>query len=285
MFFMKVLKGTLIGMSVVIPGVSGGSMAMSMGIYDQLIDFITIGKGTKDKGKGLFPYVLGAFLGVVLFAYFIEILFSKFPLRTACLFVGMILGVMPMLLQKVRGQRFRFSHALILLCTVGVMVLLPLATQDGGYSAHLEPSLPYALLSLLLGCIAATTMIIPGISGSMMLMLLGYYEPILQTVNTFTMALLQMDFQALLRAGIILAPFCFGVLAGMILMARGIRALLQRFPLSSYYGIMGLVLASPFAVLYQQNLHGVDAGTWMIGIGIAVVGFIFAMLLSKGQQK
>lgn len=284
-FFIKILKGTLIGISVVIPGVSGGSMAMSMGIYDQLIDFITVGKESKGKGKSLLPYALGVALGVLLFSYFIEIMLSKFPLRTTCLFIGMILGALPMLLKNVYGQRFRFSHALILLSTVAVMVFLPIATKDGGSVAHLEPTFPYAMLSLLLGCLAAITMIVPGISGSMLLMLLGYYEPVLQTVNAFSMALIKMQAQALLQALIILIPFGIGVIAGMIFMARAIRALLRYFPLSSYYGIIGLVLASPFAVLYQQDFSAANVGTWMISIAISAVGFLFAMLLGKGETS
>ncbi|HOF95515.1 MAG TPA: DUF368 domain-containing protein, partial [Clostridia bacterium] len=104
-FLIKFLKGALIGISVVIPGVSGGSMAMSMGIYDKLLDFLTLRKQVSKQGRILAPYILGMVFGVIIFSYFIEQLFIEFPLITACAFAGMILGALPMLIQRVRGKR------------------------------------------------------------------------------------------------------------------------------------------------------------------------------------
>lgn len=284
-FLVKVLKGVLIGISVVIPGVSGGSMAMSMGIYDQLIEVITIGKGTRGKLGSILPYGLGVLLGVALFAYFIEIMFSRFPLPTTCLFIGMILGALPMLLKQVRGERFTIRHGFVLLCTMAIMILLPIAGSQAGKQFTLSPSLPHALLATGLGLIGAATMIVPGVSGSMVLMLLGYYTPVLQQVNAFTTSLLRLNMPGMLESLAILGPFCLGVLAGMVLMARLVRALLRRFPCATYYGIIGLVLASPFAVLYQQQLSGVSTGSWLIGAGLAAAGFFVATLLGKGEPS
>lgn len=281
--FVKIIKGALIGMSVVVPGVSGGSMAMSMGIYDQLIDVFTVGKGTKKKLVTILPYGLGALLGIAIFAYFIEWLLGRYPLPTTCAFVGLILGVLPMLMKQVRGHRFRASHALILLGTIALMVLLPVASASAGDSSLLLPTLRHALLAALLGVVAAATMIVPGISGSMVLMLLGYYSPVLQTVNSFTYALLHWDIPGVLSSLAVLGPFAVGVALGMVLMARGIRALLRHFPLATYYGIMGLVIASPFTVFYQQDFRGMDAGAWALGAALILAGFLVALLLGKGE--
>jgi putative membrane protein len=281
-FLIKLLKGALIGISVVIPGVGGGSMAMSMGIYDQLIDFVTDRKNSFKHGRVLFPYILGMVIGVAAFSYFIELMFQSYPLQTACAFAGMILGALPMLLQRVKGQRFGLSHALLLLGMAVLMVLLSIESRSAGTVFTLAPDMPHALLAFGLGFVAAATMVIPGFSGSMLLILLGYYEPILTYVNGFTAALFSLGFAAMLQRMIILVPFSLGVLGGIFFMARIVRILLRRFPYATYYAIMGLVISSPFTVLYQQT-GAADAMGWFLAVLAAMAGFVLAIVLGKGE--
>ncbi|MDR1619647.1 MAG: DUF368 domain-containing protein [Clostridiales bacterium] len=281
---LKVIKGMLIGVSVVIPGVSGGSIAMSVGIYDQLIDFLTISKGTKKKALFLLPYMTGTAIGVLVFAYFIERMLTLYPLRTSFLFIGLILGALPMLIRNVKGQKFRPGHALTLAVALAVMVVLPIASSNADSIRLLRPTLLHALLAAGLGFIAAATMVVPGVSGSMMMVLLGYYEPILRYVNTFTRALLRFDWPALLNTLAILAPFALGVFAGMMIMARLIRALIKRYPYATYYGVIGLVAAAPFVVIYQQNFSGVTGWAWAMGLLIALAGFLTATFFGGKEE-
>lgn len=281
-FLIKLLKGALIGISVVIPGVSGGSMAMSMGIYDQLIDFVTDRKNAFKHGRVLLPYILGMVIGVAAFSYFIELMFSAYPLLTACAFAGMILGALPMLLQRVKGQRFHASHAVLLLGMATLMVLLSIASRSAGTVFTLTSDTPHAMLAFGLGFAAAATMVIPGFSGSMLLILLGYFEPVLAYVNGFTNALFSLNFAAMLQRIIILVPFTLGVVAGIFFMARVVRVLLRRFPYATYYAIMGLVLSSPFSVLYQQT-GAADAMGWLLAVFATIAGFSLAVVLGKGE--
>lgn len=280
----KILKGLLIGISVVIPGVSGGSMAVSMGIYDQLIDFFTASRGSRKRGFSLLPYGIGLLLGIAIFSYFIELMFAAFPLQTAFLFVGLILGAVPMLFKQVRGERFRWSHAVLLLSTAALMVLLPIASGNTETALKLLPEPLYALLALGLGVIAAATMVVPGVSGSMLLILLGYYEPVLHYVNSFTSALLRLQLDVMLQSLIILAPFALGALLGIIVMSRAIRGLLKRFPFATYYAIIGLVIASPFTVLYQQTFTGGSVPGYIACALLMAAGFFAAVLLGKGES-
>lgn len=284
-FFLKLLKGALIGIAVVIPGVSGGSMAMSMGIYTQIIDFFSAGKGASKHGRVLLPYGIGVLIGVGIFSYFIELMFDTFPLQTACAFVGMIVGALPMLLKKVKGTPFRLSHLLLMLGTAAIIVTLTVVSQQSGSAFTLNPTAPHAILALGLGFVSAATMTVPGLSGSMLLILLGYFEPMLQYVNGFTGALFRLDFPTLLEKAIILIPFTLGVVIGIIFMARLVRVLLKRYPLSTYYGIIGLVLASPFTVFYQQRLIQASLGALLSGILFIGAGFLLAMLLGGRNDE
>ncbi len=284
-FLLKLLKGALIGIAVVIPGVSGGSMAMSMGIYTQIIDFFSASKGAWKHGRVLLPYGIGVLIGVGLFSYFIELMFQMFPLQTACAFVGMIVGALPMLLRKVKGTPFRLTHLLLMLSTAAIIVTMTVVSQQSGSASTLYSTAPHAILALGLGFVSAATMTVPGLSGSMLLILLGYFEPMLQYVNGFTGALFRLDFPALLERSIILIPFILGVIIGIICMARLVRVLLKRYPLATYYGIIGLVLASPFTVFYQQRFMQADFTTLLLGILFIGAGFLLAMLLGGGKDE
>ena len=107
----------------------------------------------------------------------------------------------------------------------------------------------------------------------------------LQYVNGFTGALFRLDFPALLERSIILIPFILGVIIGIICMARLVRVLLKRYPLATYYGIIGLVLASPFTVFYQQRFMQADFTTLLLGILFIGAGFLLAMLLGGGKDE
>lgn len=284
-FLLKLLKGALIGIAVVIPGVSGGSMAMSMGIYTQIIEFFSAGKGASKHGRVLLPYGIGVLIGVGIFSYFIELMFATFPLQTACTFVGMIVGALPMLLKKVKGTSFRLSHLLLMLLTAAIIITLTIVSQQSGNAFTLHPTAPHAILALGLGFVSAATMTVPGLSGSMLLILLGYFEPMLQYVNGFTGALFHLEFSTMLEKSIILIPFAVGVVIGIIFMARLVRVLLKRYPLSTYYGIIGLVLASPFTVFYQQRLMQASLGALLSGILFIGAGFLLAMLLGDRNDE
>lgn len=280
-FLVKLLKGALIGISVVIPGVSGGSMAMSMGVYDRLLDFLTQRKNVLVQGRMLAPYILGMALGVAIFSYFTELLFATFPLVTACAFAGMILGALPMLVQRVRGKRLRFADAALFFGMAAGMVIITVTVRSSGQAFDLFPTCTHALLAFGLGFSAAAAMAVPGLSGSMLLILLGYFEAMLQTINGFTAALFALSFAAILETSAILLPFTVGVAAGFVFMAHIIRALIRRFPYSAYYAILGLVVASPFAVIYPQNLSTVMLLDWILGLIAATGGFFLAKQLGE----
>ncbi len=281
--FRKLIKGCLIGISVIVPGVSGGSMAMSMGIYDQLITFsMAKSKASLKQGKALIPYAIGIIIGVLAFSFVIELCLSYFPIPTIGAFVGMILGALPMLFQNVRGHKLMPRHVLLLLFTMGLLIVMPILSSVRGSGYPLSPTFPHALLCVLLGFMAASTMVVPGVSGSMMLLLVGCYDSVLGYLNAFTLSLLQFRWDSMFTALIIIFPFALGAIAGIVATSRLIKTLLSRYPLSTYYGIIGLVLASPFAVIYQHSA-ALAATDILLLVLFAAGGFALAYWLSKGE--
>ena len=137
----------------------------------------------------------------------------------------------------------------------------------------LTPTPGTMALLLIIGVIASATMVIPGVSGSMMLMVLGYYYGIINTITSFLDGLRTMDLAALKDGFLLLAPFGIGVLLGIVLIARLISFLFERYGVQTYGAILGLVLASPFAIFYNTGLFGElsSLSIWAVLLGIMLM--------------
>ena len=125
-WIVAVLKGTLVGLAIVIPGVSGGSMLLTIGVYEDAVSITSKDKARRRAAiKKLIPYALGIVLGVVALSFVVTWLLSNFEFFTILLFSGLILGSLPMLFKKIRGQKVRFGYIVVALVMIALMVLLP----------------------------------------------------------------------------------------------------------------------------------------------------------------
>ena len=150
-------------------------------------------------------------------------------------------------------------------------------TQDTG--AVISLSVLEVLKLTLMGCIASATMVIPGVSGSMMLMLMGYYYPVIGAIKNLINALVALDGGAILYNVGILLPFGIGVVIGIFAIAKLIEILLRRFPGPTYCAIMGLVTASPVAILMGLSYAGLTAAAVIFSVVMLALGSVVAYKL------
>ena len=276
--FKNVLKGMLIGIANIIPGVSGGTMAVSMGIYDRLISCISQPfKDFKNNVLFLIPIALGMGLAVVASAFGIDYLFETFPLQTNLLFIGLILGSLPAIYEKVKGATMRLGHILAAIFFFGLVVGMAMLNGANGNYVHLEETFISLVKLFLIGVLASATMVIPGVSGSMMLLLLGYYNPILDTIKEFFSAVMAFDFEGLLATMLLLVPFGIGVLVGMVAIAKVLEVIFSRFPMYAYWAIIGLLFASPIAILLVGNFYGIT----IVSVTTGIIAFGIGLVISK----
>ena len=173
-FIKDILRGALIGVANVIPGVSGGTIAVSMGIYDKIIYAITnLRKEFKNSFKTLLPYGIGLVVGILGLAFLIEMLFAKFQIPTVMAFLGLILGGLPAIIKKVDGEKFKVTHLISFSFFVLLILLLTLFSSNTTEVTSISFGIGTVCLMLLFGFISAGTMVVPGVSGSMVLMILG----------------------------------------------------------------------------------------------------------------
>lgn len=275
-----ILRGVVIGLANIIPGVSGGTMMVSMGIYDTIIGCInSLFKNFKRCIKTLWPYALGMVLGILGLAKLITFLLEAYPLPTNMAFIGLILGGLPMILKKMKGKKKGIAGGIAFVLAFALVVGLKIIGGGNGTDAAITLNIGQLIILFIMGAIAAATMVIPGVSGSMMLMLLGYYNPVVGSVSGLVDALLSGNIGAMLSCCGVLIPFGVGVVVGIFAVAKLIEILLRRFPGPTYCAIMGLVTASPVAILLGLSDVGVTAVTVIVSIVALALGCVAAYKL------
>ena len=272
-----VIKGFFIGLANIIPGVSGGTLALTLGIYEKLIGCIShLFKNLKENIKFLVPIAIGAVLSILLLSKVITYSLDNFVLPTILFFIGAILGGLPMLLKKVRGNKITISNIIIFLLTFSLIIFLLVINSENEVSFENMHFVNYILL-FIIGIVASATMVIPGVSGSAILMTLGYYEPILNIVKDLT------NFSNLMNNMLVLIPFGIGVVVGILLIAKVLEFLFKNYEVKTYYGVLGFIFASIIAIIYQNLVINANfvfsIPSLLIGLILFLLGFGIAYKL------
>ena len=198
---MLVIKGFIMGLANIIPGVSGGTLALTLGIYEKFINAIShFMKDIKENLKFLIPVVIGMGLSILVGSNVVSAAFEKFPVPTTLFFMGLVLGGIPMIMGKIKEaikkdkkkkikQNYTVNFGIMIVTFIFVMVLAfseeIFGTGLGNVNLNNVNAIGYFVL-FLVGLVAAATMVIPGVSGSLVLMLLGYYLPVVNTIKELT---------------------------------------------------------------------------------------------------
>ena len=194
-----------------------------------------------------------------------------------------------MLYKKVKGQKFSLVGALMFVLMVGIMIALPHLSGNAGNEVKLTMSVGGAVMAVILGFIGAGTMIVPGISGSMVMLVLGYYHDIIGHITGLKEVVKGGLSGAVIPWGHVfaLAFFAIGAVLGLLLVSRWIKWLLAHCPVPTYYAIMGLMLASPYPIFIKSGLNfaGMGAGHLIAGCVTLILGFALALFLDKQGEK
>lgn len=258
-----ILKGFAVGGAMTIPGVSGGSAAMIAGIYDKLISAVSnIFRYPKQSLPLLLKFAVGAAAGVFLLARLIGFLLTtpaEIPLRF--LFLGAVMGGVPMIFRCAGVKKLRLPQIMLILagaCSVILLSLLPEGLFQPG-----QVGIVNILLQLAGGFLLAIALILPGISASHFLYILGIYDSVTEKIAAF-------DILPLL-------PLAIGLAAGTFLTAKALEALIERHKSGTFLIILGFMLAS------VRELLPAEAGTIQLfsGIACAFVGFFAVFALQR----
>lgn len=248
------LKGIIVGVANIIPGVSGGTMAVVTNVYSLMVDVLSF-KIEKLKKRWLeaLILVLGMVFGILAFSHLLEFLLENYEKQCNWFFSGVVIGTVPFLLKKSKVKRPKVTSIASFLVMLAIMVVIFIFSDivETDVAATLTPDITQTLIPetqapkapvmdvgnflymMLAGFLGAFSMIVPGISGSFMMVVMGTYQTILSALTSLNLSSL-----------LILAPFGIGSIIGLIVGARVIAWLLKRFPEQTYFGILGLIIGS-----------------------------------------
>ena len=273
-FFLDILRGVAIGVAFIIPGFSGGSVAAILGIYEKLIGAIAgIFRDFKKNILTLLPIGIGMVCGIVALLYPIGWGLDNYPIPTVCIFVGLALGGIPSVTEKLKGKpRVTNIPAFV----IPLAVAFSLAFLPIGNDVNLLSGLgfgDYALL-FLIGIIGSAALVVPGISGSMLLLIFGYYNPIVRLATDHLFKGRDVG-QSILVLGIV----ALGIAVGFFLISLVMKLLLERCPRGTYFAILGFILGSlPTVFISTAKESGLDFASLMPTAWHWVFSIIFLIL-------
>ena len=284
--------GIAIGMANVMPGVSGSTMAVVFNIYDRFVNAITLNiKKLIENRRFVIPVVGGMALGVLLFSKLITVLYENFPVQTDYFFTGLIIGSIPMLFsfmtKKQDGQKFTAKKTIsVVICALAgfaVLIGFGLLGSDVDTAKEISKSLPQWTFPLALhifaaGFVGAIAMIIPGISGSLLMLIMGVYPIVMKSIPALFVP------SQTLRAFFLLLPNGIGVLAGLLCGAWIVKTFLRIAPNQTYAVIFGLIAGS--AIQLFPGIKGISGVLSGIACLLCVLtGIFLAYFSSKVTAK
>ena len=224
------LKGLIIGGTMLVPGVSGGTIAMILGIYDKLISAVSsLFKNLKKNVFFLGLFSIAALLGMFLFAQPLSHLIEKFPMATRFFFMGTVIGGIPLIVKSSQVKKFSWKWIICILCGFFVVFLFSFLPA-GNVQTNVDISFGSFMVLFFSGIVGAIALVLPGISISYMFLMMGLYDELMKAIS-------KLYFPFLIPLGI-------GLIAGTLLIAKILEKAMTKYPQYTYLIILGFVLGS-----------------------------------------
>lgn len=239
-FAFDFLKGIMIGAGCILPGISSGVLCVIFGIYDKLLDSIlNFFTDIRKNFKFLFPLALGGLAGIIIFSKILQFLLYKYELQTKSAFVGLILGGVVLLFKQMckdRENKFEIKNLFYLAVSLGIGILMVFVENKMGIETVENVSFIYLIFS---GFLMSIGIVVPGVSNTIILMLLGVYSLYLSSVSTLYLP--------------VLIPMAIGLGIGSFIFMKIIKYLLDKFYVKTMFLIIGFTLGSVFVLFPEVN--------------------------------
>ncbi|AKG72951.1 DUF368 domain-containing protein [Salinicoccus halodurans] len=274
--WVNIIKGFLMGVCELIPGVSSGTMALLLGIYDQFLGAVSkvVSRHYKKAVIFLIPLVIGMGIAILSMSSLIDYLLRNHMMPVHWFFMGLILGVVPMMLRISNYKvEFRAPHYILIIIAVAGLFFMGMMRADEVPIEEISITAPLLIKLFFSGMLGSATMLLPGISGSLVLLLLGSYSIIIYSLSELT----SFNFSVLpvlIAAGL-------GIVAGLLVASRIIQYMLRHYTYLTYALILGLVMGSVFAIYpgLPETLL-----SWMITVLVFTAGLLISYFMGKENK-
>ncbi|WP_250278407.1 DUF368 domain-containing protein [[Clostridium] colinum] len=296
------LKGIFVGVANIIPGVSGGTIAVVLRIFDQMIDAINnFFKNPKKHIKFLIPLFLGASVGILIFSKIIEVCLAKESLPTSMFFVGLVVGSIPLIIKHAKTKPVKPIYYLASLISFSIVVFISFIKEPSATSVDIVITTPWLIKIFIYCMISSAAMVVPGISGSFVMVLLGIYNVILTSISGLINVIITgieimstnsffAGIKYIVTSNVFITLFVggLGIVIGVILISKLIAFLLEKAFSVTYFTILGLIFGSIFSIFkdpmtYSSYDNNIPILSIVFSIIMAIIGFIIAFKLSKDE--
>ncbi|HDF5558505.1 TPA: DUF368 domain-containing protein [Staphylococcus aureus] len=272
--WINILKGFAMGTSDLVPGVSGGTIALLLGIYNQFIASISgiFSRRFWPSFTFLIPIIIGMLLAMGSLSNLFNYLLSQHHIPTMFFFGGLIIGIVPYLL-KISNYKTSFTtkHYMMVIAGIAILIVITLMNNGDKHAGEtLTLSTGLIIKYFIAGMCTSSAMLLPGISGSFMLLVFGVYGTVMLAISEFV----KLNFAGLP----ILLAVGFGVLAGFIISSKIIQYFLTHHKLMTFALIIGFVVGSLFAVFPGLPTNIV---MWFVSLVVFIIGFIVSLTLGR----
>lgn len=272
--WINILKGFAMGTSDLVPGVSGGTIALLLGIYNQFIASISgiFSRRFWPSFTFLIPIIIGMLLAMGSLSNLFNYLLSQHHIPTMFFFGGLIIGIVPYLL-KISNYKTSFTtkHYMMIIAGIAILIVITLMNNSDKHAGEtLTLSTGLIIKYFIAGMCASSAMLLPGISGSFMLLVFGVYGTVMLAISE----VVKLNFAGLP----ILLAVGFGVLAGFIISSKIIQYFLTHHKLMTFALIIGFVVGSLFAVFPGLPTNIV---MWFVSLVVFIIGFIVSLTLGR----
>ena len=280
--FKNFLIGFAIGTAAIIPGISGGTIAILLKIYDKIIFSINhLLKDFKNSFLFLLPIVFGLVVAITSLTIPMTYAFSNFPIPLVSLFAGLIVGG-TLSLHKELPKTFTKSNYLIFTLSFTIAALLGLFSVIGkldGSEVLSGISISSGIILIIVGFLGVSAFIVPGISGSMLMLSIGFYIPILNLIREF------MRFNFNLVQLVNLTALGIGALIGLVVISKTMAYLMKNYRTLSFVGIFGFVLGSVISLYVNYEIIGFYADFDLLTLLLSVGAFLVGYFISKRLEE
>ncbi|MFV0519674.1 MAG: DUF368 domain-containing protein [Lachnospirales bacterium] len=276
------LKGIIFGIANIIPGVSGGTIAVVLNIYDKLIYSINnIFKDLKENLKFLLPLLIGAGCGIIFLSSIISYGLEYYSLPTTMLFAGLVTGSIP-LIGKIATEDKKFNPMYLIFTFVAFLIVFYMSNEKNATAVVAgETNYLYLFVS---GIIASSAMIIPGISGSFMMILLGVYPMLIENISLLKDLIKDpTNFTLMFEIFQVLVPIGLGIIVGVLLTSKLIEYLMKNFKSQTFFTILGLIFGSLYGLFVDPATYA--SGVNVTSIALGVIAFILGLVITKSFEK
>ncbi len=288
--FLNFLKGVAVGVANIIPGLSGGTLAVILKIYEDVLDgFANIFKHPILVIKKYYLLYIGIIVGVLAGLLVVSSMYDLAPLPTSFFFCGFVIATVPFLFKSIDFKKVNFFHILWFIIGAVAILLMPFLT---GSEKNIELNVFNVFLLGFLGFFAAAIMILPGASGSMFLAATGYYKPIINILRSILNDMKDLNFTEAFYGNLLLiVVFAIGCVLGIVAISKALKFLLKKYFTATYSFTLGLVSASAVAIIivalkednYFNDIN--DLWMWIFGIIALGVGIYLGLLMVKKENK